>query len=584
MKPPEVLFKPSGLGSRIPSDPVHADDRLKRKLTGDRLVMRVVLVVFVGAVIWAWRHIEMSFSGLIAGFGDVQNLLGRMLPPRFSDLDDAIRLGFETLWMAVIGTTIAVILSFPIALGAARNTTPHPAVMAICRGIIVLSRAVPDLIFAAIFVRAIGIGVLPGVIALGLHSIGMVGKLFADAIEQTDKTPREAVTSVGASKWQAITTSVIPQAMPSFISTILYRLDINLRSSSVLGIVGAGGIGFLMQANLRSLQYDEALGVVTVIFVLITIMEFFSAAVRATLLGGDRTLVGRSAPRLSLGAKLFARVSSRSKSNDVGVRPFNHETVRPPWVGDLRMKTIYGMAFVALIIIAFRSVSLNPGELFGALPDVWRVITRLFPPDFTTARSSIIDGMIESVAAALVATFMGALLSVPLGFMAARNVAFNRFVYGVSRLFLVLVRGIPELIIAVIFIAAIGLGPVPGTLALAFGTSGFLAKLIADAVEEINPTPREATFAVGATKTQEIATSVVPQAMPAIVSNLLYALDINLRTSTILGIVGGGGIGFILFNALRVLELQTVGAVLITIFGVVYSIELLSGWVRKKIL
>ena len=176
------------------------------------------------------------------------------------------------------------------------------------------------------------------------------------------------------------------------------------------------------------------------------------------------------------------------------------------------------------------------------------------------------------------------MLSIPLGLMAARNVAFNRFVYGLSRLFLVVVRGIPELIVAVIFIAAIGLGPVPGTLALAFGTSGFLAKLIADAVEEINPTPREATFAVGATKTQEIATSVVPQAMPAIVSNLLYALDINLRTSTILGIVGGGGIGFILFNALRVLQLRTVGAVLITIFVVVYSIELLSGWIRKKIL
>lgn len=559
-----------------------SDDRLKRDLTNDRLIMRIALIIFTLSVIWGWRHIDMSFSGLIGGFEDIRNLLGRMLPPRFSDIDDAIRLGLETLWMAVIGTTIAVILSFPIALGAARNTTPHPAVMAVCRGIIVLTRAVPDLIFAAIFVRAVGIGVLPGIIALGLHSIGMVGKLFADAIEQTDRVPREAVTSVGASKWQSIVTSVIPQAMPSFISTILYRLDINLRSSSVLGIVGAGGIGFLLQANLRSLQYDEALGVVTVIFVLITLMEFVSAAVRATLLGGDRTLVGRSTPRFGLGARLFARFQSSSKES--GIRSFDRQTVRPPWVGDLRMKTLYVVGFLVLIIVAFRSVSLNPGELFGAMPKVWQTTTRLFPPDFTTARGPIIDGMIESIAASLVATFMGALLSIPLGLMAARNVAFNRFVYGISRLFLVFVRGVPELIIAVIFIAAIGLGPVPGTLALAFGTSGFLAKLIADAVEEIDPTPREATFAVGATKSQEVATSVIPQAMPAIISNLLYALDINLRTSTILGIVGGGGIGFVLFNALRVLQLRTVGAVLITIFVVVYAIELLSGWIRKKII
>ena len=570
--------------SETPSSPRSIESRLKRKTSGDRLFLRCVIVIFIAAVVWAWRHIDMSFSGLIAGFGDVRNLLGRMLPPRFSDLDDAIRLGFETLWMAVIGTTIAVVLSFPIALGAARNTTPHPAVMAVCRGIIVLSRAVPDLIFAAIFVRAIGIGVLPGVIALGLHSIGMIGKLFADAIEQTEKSPREAVTSVGASKWQAITTSVIPQAMPSFISTILYRLDINLRSSSVLGIVGAGGIGFLLQANLRSLQYDEALGVVTVVFVLITVMEFFSAAIRATLLGGDRTLVGRSIPRASLGAKLFSRLSTRSSDSATSSQRFNRDTIRPPWVGELRMKTLYGVALFILIVVAFRSVSLNPGELLGAFPDVWKVITRMFPPDFTTARQPIIDGIIESVAAALVATFMGALISIPLGLMAARNVAFNKFVYLLSRLFLLFVRGIPELIIAVIFIAAIGLGPVPGTLALAFGTSGFLAKLVADAVEEINPTPREAVFAVGATRNQEIATSVVPQAIPAIVSNLLYALDINLRTSTILGIVGGGGIGFILFNALRVLKLQTVGAVLITIFVVVYAIELLSSWIRKKIL
>ncbi|MEY3493898.1 MAG: phosphonate transporter, permease protein PhnE [Actinomycetota bacterium] len=576
--PSDLLIRRPDSTTKVPGvDP-------KRRLTSDRVVMRIVLVALAVAVIWAWRHIEMSFSGLIAGFGDVQNLLGRMLPPKFSDLDDAIRLGLETLWMAVIGTTIAVVLSFPIALGAARNTTPHPAVMAVCRGIIVLSRAVPDLIFAAIFVRALGIGVLPGVIALGLHSIGMIGKLFADAIEQTDRVPREAVVSVGATKWQAIVTSVIPQAMPSFISTVLYRLDINLRSSSVLGIVGAGGIGFLMQANLRSLQYDEALGVVTVIFVLITLMEFLSAAIRATLLGGERTLVGRSAPRFSVGARLFGRVRRDHVRKDRPAARVDPETVRPPWTGELRMKTLYGLAFLVLIVVAFRSVSLNPGELLGAFDDVWRVTTRLFPPDFTTARDSIIDGIIESVAAALVATFMGALISIPLGMMAARNVAVNRVVYGLSRIFLLFVRGVPDLIVAVIFIAAIGLGPVPGTLALAFGTSGFLAKLIADAVEEINPTPREATFAVGATRSQEIVTSVIPQAMPAIVSNLLYALDINLRTSTILGIVGGGGIGFILFNALRVLELRTVGAVLITIFTVVYVIELLAGWVRKQIL
>jgi phosphonate transport system permease protein len=138
--------------------------------------------------------------------------------------------------------------------------------------------------------------------------------------------------------------------------------------------------------------------------------------------------------------------------------------------------------------------------------------------------------------------------------------------------------------VAVLFVSAIGLGPVAGAFALVVGTAGFFAKLIADAVEEVDPVPREAVFATGATRPQETFVSVIPQAMPALVGNLLYVLDINLRVSTVLGIVGGGGIGFLLFNSLRVLQWETTGAILITIFVVVYAIELLAGWVRKQIL
>ena len=196
-----------------------------------------------------------------------------MLPPRFDDLPTAIRLTLQTLWMAIVGTTMGLVLSVPLAFGAARNTTPNGVVMVLCRGVITLARAIPDVVFALVLVRGLGIGVLPGVLALGLHSIGMIGKLFADAIEQIDEQPREAVLSTGATKWQAITTAVVPQVMPSFIAVVLYRLDINLRSSTVLGFVGAGGVGFLLQAELRGLDYAGALGVVIVVFVCITLVE-----------------------------------------------------------------------------------------------------------------------------------------------------------------------------------------------------------------------------------------------------------------------------------------------------------------------
>ncbi|WP_051063462.1 phosphonate ABC transporter, permease protein PhnE [Ilumatobacter nonamiensis] len=557
--------------------------RLRPPLTRQRVLLRLVVVGFLAATVWGWWYIDMSFTAIFSGLGDMWNLLGRMFPPDFEDLDRAIELTFETLWMAVIGTAMAIVLSVPLAFGAARNTTPHPAVMAVCRGVIVATRAIPDLIFAAIFVRAVGIGVLPGILALGLHSIGMVGKLFADAIEQIDERPRDAVVSVGATKWQAIVTSVLPQVMPSMIATTLYRLDINLRSSTVLGIVGAGGVGFLLQQKLRSLQYDQALAIVVVIFVFITLMEFLSAAVRSTLLGADRAQAGRRAPRASVGAALFHRFRKARPESD-GMDPFDRATVRPPFVGERRVKAVYGALFAALLGYALWAVRLDPVELFQSIGKIWEVTLRLFPPDFSTAGDGIWTGMLESIAVAFVATFLGTIVSVPLGLLAARNVAVNRTVYAISRVFIVFLRGIPELIVAVLFVSAIGLGPVAGSFALVVGTAGFFAKLIADAVEEVDPIPREAVFATGATRLQETGVSVLPQAMPSLVGNLLYVLDINLRVSTVLGIVGGGGIGFLLFNSLRVLQWQTTGAILIVIFVVVYAIELLAGWVRKQIL
>ena len=557
--------------------------RLRPPLTRQRFIMRTVIVVFAAATVWAWRYTEMSITAITSGFSDMMNLLDRMTPPSFARLDNTLGVAFETLWMAVIGTTIAVLLSVPLAFGAARNTTPHPIVAKLCRAVIVMSRAIPDLLFAAIFVRALHIGVLPGILALGLHSIGMVGKLFADAIEQTSPSPRDAVSSVGASKWQAIMTSVVPQAMPGFIATSLYRLDINLRSATVLGIVGAGGIGFTLKQFTGSLQWNKALGVVIVIFAFITVMEFVSALVRSTLLGGDRTMVGRSAPRFSLGSWVATRLR-RGSSASVGMRAFDQSTVHPPLTGERLAKLVYGGFFSGLIAFAFWSVRLNPFDVVTAFPDMWRVTTRMFPLDFSTARSSIVKGLVESIAIALMATFFGFIFALPLGMLAARNVTANRIVYAFARITVTLLRGTPELIVCVIFVSAMGLGPIPGIFALVIGTTGFFAKLIADAAEEVDPMPREAVFTTGATRLQESTTSVIPQALPAIIGNLLYVLDINLRASAILGIVGAGGIGTLLMSSIKVLQMQTTGAIILSIFVIVYGIELLAGWVRKQIL
>jgi len=549
-------------------------------------VSRNTLYGFLMAFVVGWIFIEMDLLTIFGGTQDIINLVDYMLPVQFDYWERALELTFETLWMAVIGTLLAIVLSVPLAFMAASNTTPHPTVYAAARGIITFSRAVPDLVFALVFVRALGIGVLPGIMALALHSVGMIAKLLADAIEQADKSPREAVRSVGAGPFQNIITSIVPQIIPAFISISLYRLDINLRSSTVLGLVGAGGVGLLLKKTLGQLDYSNALGVVAIIFAFILLMEVLSAAVRLQILAGEN--FGGQGSRSNMMTNLLKRIGFDPEARRER-RMQNRETkpnprIVPPMTKERLNIRIYSLIFLALIVAAFVSVQLNPLELFTSFGGIIEISGRLIPPDFVTAGPQIVQGLIETLAIAIVSTVLGSIISIPLGFLAAANVSVNRIVYGITRLVLVIIRGIPELILAIIFVAAIGLGPIAGVFALTIGTGGFLAKLVADSVEEIDPQPRQAVIATGASRIQELFTSVLPQVLPALVGQLLYTFDINIRASAILGIVGGGGIGFLLFNSMKVLAFETTGAIILATFLLVYLIEILAGYVRRQII
>ena len=549
-------------------------ERLSPPITATQVQLFVFTVVCLVAFVWSWIFLGMSFSGITSSFGDVGRLVQRMVPPDFSNLSNIVDATIETVWMAVMGTAGAIVLSFPLALGAARNTSPHPTVRYVCRTVISLTRAVPDLVLGAVFVSALSIGPLPGVLALAIHSIGMVGKLFADAIEQAAEAPREATISVGATRRQTTRASIIPQAMPSMIATALFRLEINIRASSVLGLVGAGGIGVLIQTSLRSLDYESALGAVAVIFVVVTVVELLSVRIRSAILG-EAAAMAQSARHGWFSQRIIARDTRVNKKS------FETRALSPPWTWDRMFSTATISGFLLALVVAILTIDIDWARSIPLMPQIITVFGDLFPPDFTTVRSEMVTGIVESVVIAVIATGLGLLIALPLSLLAARNIMTKRILSTVTRLVMLAFRGIPELIIAVIFVSAMGLGPVPGTLALTVVTASFSAKLFAEALEEVDAAPREAVVAVGAGKIQEFFASVVPQFMPAFTGHFLYILDVNLRSSTVLGIVGGGGIGFLLLNSMRVLEFQTTGAIVMAIFGIVLAIELIGNWVRQ---
>ena len=571
-----------------------------------RVGLIALAVVAIAGFVAAWRYIGMGVSPLFTGIGNIFRFLGQTVPPSFTAFPHTLNLALITVCMAILGTAISAVLGVIVGFLAARNTTPHPAARWLARGLIVLCRSIPDLVFAIIFVEALGVGVLPGVLALGIHSIGMLGKLYAEAIEQVPPQPREAVTATGAGRFQNLATSVWPQVMPAFSSITLYRLDINLRSSVILGYVGAGGIGLLLQTDIEGLNFKHAVGIVLVIFVLIMIMEYVSAFIRRSLIGADAPALsgrpGRQARQAQLPRWLegivpgqrpplrsgngYGLAQGRASAPGQGratVAAAHRDPTRPPWTAARVHQNLFVVGAVVLVAVSLWATKINPITAVTELRQIWDTFTLYFPPDFSTDQSGLISGTLQSISVALIATMVGLVFALPIGLAASRNVA-GQWVYRTARAFLLVVRAIPELILAIVFVVAVGLGLVAGTFALIVGTVGFLSKLVADGIEEVNPQPREAVLSAGAAKMQETVTSVIQPAAPALVGNSMYMLDVNFRSSTVLGLVGSGGIGFILYQSVQILAYRTTGAIIVSTFVVVLLIEILTNWLRKQLI
>ena len=237
------------------------------------------LVLFV-AVACCYNSGLLDAQRISQGVPDLIDLIGEMLPPDFGNVSSWLKPILDTMAMSVAGTSLAILFSVPLGFLAARNTSPHPLVYHVARLILNFLRSIPELIMGIIFVAAVGFGALPGVLALGLHSVGMVGKFFAESIEHVDPAPVEAVTSSGVGRLSAIYHGVLPQVLPQMIDTAIYRWEYNFRASTVMGMVGAGGIGFELISSLRLMFYQEVAAILLVIRLAVTLVDILSALLR----------------------------------------------------------------------------------------------------------------------------------------------------------------------------------------------------------------------------------------------------------------------------------------------------------------
>ena len=232
-----------------------------------------VAVVSFGALDITWVY-------LLDAHEQAADLLVRMVPPDWSTFDVVAVALFETIHIATLGTLATVAVAFPVAILAARNTTPNGVTWAVGRFILVASRSVNTVVWALIFVAIFGPGPMAGIWSIAARSIGLVGKLTAEAIEEIDEGPVEAAVATGASRLQVLWVAVLPQVLPVIYGTIVYRWDINIRESTVLGFVGAGGIGILLYSSINQFAWNEVSVMLLAIFGVVVVSEFVSATVR----------------------------------------------------------------------------------------------------------------------------------------------------------------------------------------------------------------------------------------------------------------------------------------------------------------
>lgn len=248
-----------------------------------------IAAVVVAAHVLAWRATDVSFGALVEGWQGMASFLAEAIPPDLSAevLSESVSGALVTLWIGLLGTTFSIPASLVLALLAARGTSPAGWVYQAARGLLSFLRAVPDVVFALIFVTAVGLGPFPGVLALVCHNVGVMGKLWAETLEDADPGPPQALRSAGAGRIQVATHALLPTVTPQLVGLLLYRFDVNVRSSLVLGLVGAGGIGFLINQSIQLFQFDQMLTHILVILVVIVAVDQLSAFVRRRL-GSDR--------------------------------------------------------------------------------------------------------------------------------------------------------------------------------------------------------------------------------------------------------------------------------------------------------
>ena len=523
-------------------------------------------VIFWVTLIWSARQTGIGTGEWLnlGGLPQVRECLSAALHPNLSG--DFLRLTaeatFKTLAYAVCGTTFSLGLGCVGGIVSSeiwwrshqtRASTENPQIWLAIRGILSIPRAIHEMVWGLFFVNIFGLDPIVGILAIALPFGAITAKVFGDILDETLREPLYALLNAGVPPAKAFLYSLIPQAFPGLLSYAFYRFECSIRSAAVLGIIGAGGLGYQLNLSLKSLRYEEMWTLLGALVLLSGMVDFWSASVRR----------GIGAPsRLDLNA---GKLKGRSNPSS--------DSVRSLWI------------VLLLVPVSFWIVGADFGKLwqprtYGLLGEI---LQAAFPPDWAelTALVPLCAQTLAMSVLAMVGAGLGAIL---LSFPAAIAPEVGRRKLAILLRFLFLAtRAVPPPIWALILLYVLLPGILPGAIALGLYNFGILGRLMAEAIEHLDRRPAQAIAAMGATDAQVFLYAILPATLPGFLAYILYRWEVCIRATVIVGLVGAGGLGRTLAEQLSSFDYPGVVMTLLGFAALTFGVDWVSGRVRRSL-
>jgi phosphonate transport system permease protein len=561
------------MAQSLASAPAFAD-------TGTRFVGKWRLPVGLALLLWAaWvSNVDLRVLFSKQTFAALFDLLRRLFPPdiSLSFVKVALHATYTTAATALIATAISSILALPLGVLASGRLwragmiaadgngragswmAPISWVVLHSMGVV---RSVPDLVWALFFVAGMGLGPTAGTLALIVSYTALLARVYADVFDEADVRPLEALQSLGATRLQILLFGILPQSRALLTSYTLYSFECAVRSAAVLGFVGAGGLGYEISLSMRLFEFPQVLTLLACFVLLLFLVDVLSRVLRTKL-------------------KAHPERSPELRQDSAFAR-------------HLRRRWLIGLALTAVLFLSLSPSGLTRSSLLqgDTIHNLIRFARGLFSPEISGSFLKEIGRLaLQTISISIVGTAFGAALGLLLAlpatrFSAARHESLDRSfgrrlqseaIFWTARMTLNILRAIPELVWVLVCVIAVGFGPFAGALALALHTGGVLGKLFAETMEDSPQEQVEAMLALGASPLQCIFWALLPQSWPMMRRYILLRWDMNLRVATILGLVGGGGLGQALYNEVQLADFGKVSTLIAAVIVLVIGSEWLG--------